>query len=179
MENKEETKKFDGGYGLCPRCQQSSLIWGGDFTYEDYGMDGEGLVSNYTCPVCGSYIEVFTSYPEEPKKYIYYDNKTNYGELGEPTEFIDEFGDKLYIGDVVIIVDIRNEYRTYSVVVKSNNYPNGFIMGIADKCNQETKTINRNEWKTVKLLDWSLVENTPNINNIYKDRNLKIIKENK
>lgn len=179
MEKKEETKKFDGGYGLCPRCQESSLIWGGDFTFEDYGMDGEGLVSNYICPVCGSYIEVFTSYPEEPKKYICYDNKTNYGELGEPTEFTDEFGDKLYIGDVVIIVDSRNEYRAYSVVVKSNNYPNGFIMGIADNCNQETKTINRNEWKTVKLLDWSLVEETPNINNIYEDRNLKIIKENK
>jgi len=25
------------------------LIWGGDHTYEDYGEEGEGVVSNYSC----------------------------------------------------------------------------------------------------------------------------------
>ena len=27
----------------------SDLIWGGDHTYEDYGCEGEGIVSNYSC----------------------------------------------------------------------------------------------------------------------------------
>mgnify|MGYP003119048297 CR=1 FL=1 len=30
----------------------TELIWGGDHTYEDYGIDGDGdgMVSNYSCP---------------------------------------------------------------------------------------------------------------------------------
>lgn len=181
MEKKEETKKFDGGYGLCPRCQQSSLIWGRDFTYEDCGMNGEGLVTNYSCPVCGSYLEVFTPYPEEPKKYVYFDYKgdmcSNCGELGEPTEFTDEFGERLHIGDLVIIVDVKNGDRDYSIVVKPDMYPEGIIMGIASSCNQETKVINKQRWNVVKILDWSLVEDTPNVDKIFTNYNLIIAEE--
>jgi hypothetical protein len=32
----------------CIECS-SDLIWGGDHTYEDYGLEGEGIVSNYSC----------------------------------------------------------------------------------------------------------------------------------
>ena len=35
----------------CWHCK-SELIWGGDHTYEDYGMEGEGIVSNLSCPNC-------------------------------------------------------------------------------------------------------------------------------
>ena len=31
-------------------CCGTDLIWSGDFTYEDYARDGDGIVSNYTCP---------------------------------------------------------------------------------------------------------------------------------
>lgn len=33
----------------CPNCE-TQLIWGGDHSYEDYGRDGEGIVSNSICP---------------------------------------------------------------------------------------------------------------------------------
>lgn len=33
----------------CPKCEKE-LIWGGDHDYEDYGEEGEGIVSNSTCP---------------------------------------------------------------------------------------------------------------------------------
>ena len=33
----------------CTECSQN-LIWGGDHTYEDYGMEGDGIVTNCTCP---------------------------------------------------------------------------------------------------------------------------------
>ena len=33
----------------CWHCKKE-LIWGGDHSYEDYGMDGEGIVSNLSCP---------------------------------------------------------------------------------------------------------------------------------
>lgn len=32
----------------CPKCN-SDLGWGGDHSYEDYGIEGDGIVSNYTC----------------------------------------------------------------------------------------------------------------------------------
>ncbi len=28
----------------------NELIWGGDHDYEDYGVDGDGIVSNLSCP---------------------------------------------------------------------------------------------------------------------------------
>ena len=34
----------------CWNCQRE-LIWGGDHTYEDYGIEDEdGIVSNFSCP---------------------------------------------------------------------------------------------------------------------------------
>lgn len=36
------------------------FIWLGDDTYEDYGMNGEGIVSNGSCSGCGRSILLFT-----------------------------------------------------------------------------------------------------------------------
>lgn len=49
-------------YGTCPRCGYS-LIWGGDFSFDDYGLEGDGIISNFTCsnPNCHTNIEVYTS----------------------------------------------------------------------------------------------------------------------
>jgi len=33
----------------CWHCN-TELIWGGDFSYEDYGLEGDGIVSNLSCP---------------------------------------------------------------------------------------------------------------------------------
>ena len=44
----------------CWHCK-GDLIWGGDHTYEDCGYEGEGIVSNLSCPneECGvEYVEV-------------------------------------------------------------------------------------------------------------------------
>ena len=32
----------------CPNCNKE-LLWGGDHTYEDYGLEGDGMVTNCTC----------------------------------------------------------------------------------------------------------------------------------
>ena len=42
----------------CVRCG-TELIWGNDFSYDDYGCDGEGIISNYSCPECEVYVEVY------------------------------------------------------------------------------------------------------------------------
>jgi len=42
----------------CWHCD-TELIWGGDHMFEDFGMDGEGIVTNLSCPQCEAYVEVF------------------------------------------------------------------------------------------------------------------------
>ena len=53
----------------CWHCNEE-LIWGGDFDYEDYGIEGEGIVSNLSCPneECNVYVEVFLPLGEENEK---------------------------------------------------------------------------------------------------------------
>ena len=50
----------------CWHCN-TELIWGADFDYEDYGMDGEGIISNLSCPnkLCNAFVEVFLPLKEE------------------------------------------------------------------------------------------------------------------
>lgn len=43
---------------ICGICG-TPLIWGADFDFEDYGMEGEGVVSNYSCPNCGVTAEIY------------------------------------------------------------------------------------------------------------------------
>ena len=37
----------------------TELIWGGDHDYEDYGMEGEGIVSNLSCSECDAFVLVY------------------------------------------------------------------------------------------------------------------------
>jgi len=46
----------------CWHCK-SDLIWGGDHTYEEYGLDGDGIVSNLSCSKCPA--EVLVYLPDE------------------------------------------------------------------------------------------------------------------
>lgn len=51
----------------------TELIWGGSHDYDDYGMDGEGIVSNATCPNEDCAVEtvlVYASYEETPKSEL-------------------------------------------------------------------------------------------------------------
>ena len=38
----------------CNKCK-TELIWGGDHDCEDYGVGGDGIVSNLSCPNCDTY----------------------------------------------------------------------------------------------------------------------------
>ncbi len=51
----------------CWHCK-SELIWGGDHDYEDYGKEGEGIVSNFHCPNCDSYYECYLPLGEQNEK---------------------------------------------------------------------------------------------------------------
>ena len=48
----------------CWHCNEE-LIWGGDHSYEDYGLDGEGIVSNLSCSRCSAFVLVYYTIGEE------------------------------------------------------------------------------------------------------------------
>ena len=41
----------------CFHCGHRSVVWGSDFSFEDYGLDGEGIIHSCTCSNCGAEIE--------------------------------------------------------------------------------------------------------------------------
>ena len=50
----------------CWHCQ-TKLIWGGDHDFEDYGAEGEGIVSNLSCPNkdCNAFVLVYLPFEKE------------------------------------------------------------------------------------------------------------------
>ena len=58
----------------CWHCN-TELIWGGDHTFEDHGREGEGIVSNLSCPNCSTFVLVYYDIDEENKKHDKNDTK--------------------------------------------------------------------------------------------------------
>ena len=44
----------------------AKLIWGGDHTFEDCGHEGEGIVSNLSCPNCDVFVLLYQPEQNEP-----------------------------------------------------------------------------------------------------------------
>lgn len=43
----------------CFHCGNKTVVWDNDFSYEDYGLEGDGLVHVCHCGNCGARIEYF------------------------------------------------------------------------------------------------------------------------
>lgn len=43
----------------CFHCGRRSVIWGADFDYQDYGLDGLGIIHTLTCENCGAEITYY------------------------------------------------------------------------------------------------------------------------
>lgn len=50
----------------CYNCD-ADMIWGNDFHFDEFGYEGEGIVTCFTCPKCETYAEFVI--PEKKKKY--------------------------------------------------------------------------------------------------------------
>ena len=51
----------------CWHCN-GEVIWGGDHSYEDYGLDGEGIVSNLHCSKCNSEYLIYLGVEDDTSK---------------------------------------------------------------------------------------------------------------
>ncbi len=49
----------------CFNCGHNTVGWDNDFSYEDYGLEGEGIVHVLHCSNCGAYIEYFIDIKED------------------------------------------------------------------------------------------------------------------
>ena len=49
----------------CFHCLSRSVIWGSDFTFEEFGYEGEGIVYICHCSKCGAEIEYRISFAKE------------------------------------------------------------------------------------------------------------------
>lgn len=49
----------------CYACGQETVIWSCDFSFEDYCIEGEGLVQEYTCLNCGASITYYIPFDTE------------------------------------------------------------------------------------------------------------------
>lgn len=45
----------------CFHCLQDKVVWDADFDYEDFGLEGEGVVHVCHCTNCGAEIHVMSS----------------------------------------------------------------------------------------------------------------------
>lgn len=48
----------------CPHCLHQ-IFWQNDYSYEDYGMQGDGIVTCWSCGNCGAYIEAYVPFQSE------------------------------------------------------------------------------------------------------------------
>ena len=53
----EEDDEGDEYMYECFHCGSMSVIWDADFSFEDYGYEGEGIVHNCHCTHCGAQIQ--------------------------------------------------------------------------------------------------------------------------
>ncbi len=67
----------------CWHCGQNvQLIWGADFSGEDYCNDEISIVSNLSCPKCGSYVEVYL--PKDEYRPDFAENMIESNKSDEP-----------------------------------------------------------------------------------------------
>lgn len=49
----------------CFHCGSYSVVWDCDFSYEDYCMEGEGIINTCHCENCGARIEYYIDLDQE------------------------------------------------------------------------------------------------------------------
>jgi DNA-directed RNA polymerase subunit RPC12/RpoP len=53
------------GVYQCFHCGSQSVVWQSDFSFEDYGLDGEGIINVCHCTNCGAHIEYYINLEED------------------------------------------------------------------------------------------------------------------
>lgn len=49
----------------CFHCGVRAVIWDADFNFEDYGLEGEGVINHCHCTNCGAEIDYYVRMDED------------------------------------------------------------------------------------------------------------------
>ena len=52
----------------CFHCLSRSVVWGADFSFEDYGLEGEGIIHECHCANCGADITYYIRLDDPDKE---------------------------------------------------------------------------------------------------------------
>ena len=52
----------------CFNCLSDSVVWDNDFTFEDYGYEGDGIIHVCHCANCGAEIEYRIAFDKEDEE---------------------------------------------------------------------------------------------------------------
>ena len=52
----------------CFHCGARAVVWDADFSFEDYCLEGEGIVHHLHCANCGAEIEYFISCEDDEEE---------------------------------------------------------------------------------------------------------------
>lgn len=52
----------------CFHCLQKAVVWDGDFDFEDYGLEGKGIIHECHCANCGARITYEIPIPDEDEE---------------------------------------------------------------------------------------------------------------
>lgn len=55
----------------CFHCGAYTVVWGADFSFEDYGYEGEGIIHSCSCVNCGAQIEYMIDLNDDGNDEIY------------------------------------------------------------------------------------------------------------
>lgn len=64
IDQEYEVVKEPKGTYQCFHCGEDTVVWGADFSFEDYGLEGEGIVHSCHCANCGADIEYYVRLDE-------------------------------------------------------------------------------------------------------------------
>ncbi len=69
-ELKQQLAKYnnDSGAYECFHCGSRSVVWCNDFSFEDYCLEGEGIVHSCICANCGANIDYYVPLGEADDK---------------------------------------------------------------------------------------------------------------
>ena len=59
LKDLETNTPTERGVYQCFHCGSYSVVWGTDFDFSDYGLEGEGIVHSCHCGNCGADIEYY------------------------------------------------------------------------------------------------------------------------
>lgn len=77
----------------CFHCLAYGVVWDSDFTFEDYGLDGEGIVHVCHCENCGARVEYYVP-TDDPSKNKYVEDE-GYNITEEQYKAVEECVDAL------------------------------------------------------------------------------------